>query len=201
MANINNRHGFVTGWFIDSNEQPVNFADIISSVYFNGNHDVLVTMDNVTKRTLDGDAYRLSSKISGLTTGNSSHIEIQTGDNKVYVTAVLFAPSDGGIDITLKEGASISGGTSNSVPVYNVDRTSTNTLDVSFTSYDNAATVTGGTIIERLYLPGTGKDSGENFVTGLRFILKPNTTYVRTITNNSGGDVDVGVGAEFYEFP
>lgn len=178
----------------------INVADIIDAVYFNGNHDTIVVMDNAVERSLRGNMYRISSKIASLSTGQSAHIEIAVGSKQMYVTAVLFAPSDGGVDITLKEGASISGGTSSSVPTFNVLRSSSETPEAGLTKYDDAATVSGGTIIETLFLPGTGKDAGENFAEGLRFILKANTTYIRTITNNSGGDIDVGVGAEFYEF-
>lgn len=177
-----------------------NWADLLESVYFDGNHDVIVIMDNAVERSLRGNMYRISSKIASLSTGQSAHIEISVGTKNMYVTGVLFAPSDGGVDITLLEGASISGGTSSGVVTHNVHRESAETPEAILTEYDDAATVTGGTVIETLYLPGTGKDAGENFAEGLRFILKPNTTYVRTITNNSGGDVDVGVGAEFYEF-
>ncbi len=195
---VRNQHAS-SGRFVKDNGRNVNLADIIDSVYLDGNHNVIVIMDNSVKRTLDGDMYRFGAKISNLANNESEHIEIQTGSTQLYITNVSFSPDDGGVTAILKEGASISG-TPTSLTSFNELRSSSKTSNATFQRYDNSAVVTGGTAIETLYIPGTGKNAGETFSSNVGFVLKPNTTYVRTITNNSGGNITLGVQAEYYEF-
>lgn len=144
----------------------------------------------------------VTRKHAALADEASSDIAFTTGANKYPHLRKYVANATGGpLDGFLYEVSSISGGTG--MTERNCCRPGTTDGSSGVTWVHTPTVASAGTEIEYVLLPTltaigsnvggvTGADIGEEWV------LKPETTYLLRLTNNSGGAVDVGWHIFYY---
>jgi len=139
------------------------------------------------------------TKIHTIANEGAQTIAFTVGSNSIHLKPGSFISGFGRITFSLQEGATITGG--NVVPSYNRNR---NSIKTSSTVIKEGVTVSvAGTFIDYDYIGGSsttgGKGAGDNSQTNDEWVLKPNTNYVFTITNNSGAESKVLTKIIFYE--
>jgi hypothetical protein len=137
----------------------------------------------------DGDMYVLNS-IMSVGAGTTVYIQGKLGANKFFhkVERRHAFESGGPYTIDLIEAPTLTDGTT-VVTASNMNRQSTKTHAAQF--FSNPTGVSGGTIIDTLYIPASG--SGSNTIgtgtLGSERILKKSTDYLIRIANGGGASI------------
>lgn len=139
----------------------------------------------------DGDMYILSS-VRSVGSGATIYIQGKFGSTQLFHTIERRHTFEGGgpYTIDLIESPTITDGTT-AVLARNMNRQSTNTHTAQF--FSDPTGVSGGTIIDTLYIPsaGLGSQTTGTGVLGVERILKKSTSYVLKIVNG-------GAASTFY---
>jgi len=152
-----------------------------------------------------GNGYSLSGKVATLANTATMQILARTGAIPVHWRAATMTVSDGDCDIYFYESPTITADGSLETS-FNKNRLSTNTSTLDI--YSTPTISANGTELEYGYIPdasgggggGGGRSSGgEAQRVGGEWILAPNTEYLVTVTNNSGGAISLGYTFFWYE--
>lgn len=131
--------------------------------------------------------------------GGTVYYEIETGLTRLHHTISRGLSVEGGGPITLKliESPTLTDGTLKAS--HNMDRRSAKIAATKF--YINPTGVTGGTIIDEMFVPtGGGPKTSASLQAGLtERVLKPNTTYAVSLKNDGSQPSIVEVNILFYE--
>jgi len=148
----------------------------------------------------DGAAFQGDVIQTGLASAGVGNILVVTGAKAAHVRACDVALGNLPCQVDMYEGTTTSADGTAVPTLINCNRVST---DSPLAAMYYAATVTdNGTKIATTLVPTSAKDAGtiqSSF--GEEIILKPNTKYLLTVTNNSGGPIDWGFKCFFYEVP
>src|SRR5574341_909987 len=138
-----------------------------------------------------GNMYLLNS-VRSIGSTSTIYIQGKFGPNKLFHTIERKHSFNAGgpFTIDLLEAPTLTDGTTEAFAV-NMNRLSTKTHEARF--FSNPTGVSGGTIIDTLYIPaaGTGANTTGTGVSGAERILKRSTDYVIRITN-------AGAASTFY---
>jgi len=148
-----------------------------------------------------GDAYAISGKETGLANAATAYIYAVTGASHIHWRAASVTTENGEVDIAFYEAPTVSAN-GTLVPSFNKNRVSTNTSDL--TVYAGPTVTDNGTLLETGWVPPTGgvgshASGGEVERVGGEWILLPNSSYLISITNNSGGAIDYSYTYFWYE--
>lgn len=138
-----------------------------------------------------------------LTTSNADTkqtiMTIQTPNTAVFTHFTFLADVSSSATCKLYE-AVTAGDATDTVTAYNSDRNSTNTAGctIKYFDEDDAANVSGGTLLWQNYL-GSGKTSHDGIVSRNEFILKPNTTYAVIVANTVAAANNHNIIFNWYE--
>ena len=126
----------------------------------------------------EGDSFHcaVSTASIGGEVGDHLHLTFTTADVAKKAHMVFHVESTGGVAVTLTEGWTGGGTSGSSKPIYNRNRSSTNTSASIPTVTTGAAVTTGGTVLMTRHI-GAGKTSGGGLRASDEWILKPNTKY------------------------
>jgi len=151
----------------------------------------------------DGMVFNVTGKLTGLIDTGTQDLLIQTGGAYMHLHRFLIALGAGDIDIVTYEGTTHSSAGTPLV-VHNTNRNSTNASLASL-SYTPTVTTTG-TLVHRKWIVPTATGIGPRPDTGIsdlangeEWILKPQTSYLIRITNNSGGTISLAFDFLWYE--
>lgn len=149
-----------------------------------------------------GQAYNMQYKFT-VAQGASVEIEIITpADFLIHITNKYASTSSDEIDIELIEDpATVTDGTT-AIPSFNMDRRSAKTSALQI--YSDPTAITGGTVIESLYLPGFGgllpTLSNGQVGQGLsERVLRPSTKYIFRATNNGTASATIQYNWFWYQ--
>lgn len=151
-----------------------------------------------------GQAFNLFEKFT-VTTAVNQYLQIKTpATGVIHITDISIIPNGEEITINAIEAPTVTDGTTAVTP-NNMDRRSAQTALGTFgiSVFNNPTAVSGGTIIESLYLPGiagtaqTSKGGGQGKGLSER-VLKPNTDYILEIINNGATTSDVQLNIFLY---
>ena len=160
----------------------------------------LTLIDEEHRMVHDGAGFQGDVIQSGLADSGTGNVLIVTGSKSVHLRALDVAAGNTPVQTDFYEGATTSADGTALPSLINVNRVS---LKTPLTAMYYGATVTdNGTKIATTLVPVTAKDAGavqSSF--GEELILKANTKYLITLTNNSGGPISWGFKCFFYEIP
>lgn len=164
-----------------------------------------VTLPLQAQEINNGNSYASGHRFNAVADTNAVDIHMLTGTTAVNVVASVTV--DGGpVDVEAFEAATISGnGTTKGI--LNRNRNSSNTAAAQV--FHTPTISDDGTQLVDTLIPSTSGGAGANaFSLGGsantdhendKFILKPSTSYLIRVTNNSGGPIDVVITLNWYE--
>lgn len=162
------------------------------------NHFIVQDTPYNTKFLFDGDLYVLSS-VRSIGSGATVYIQGKFGADKIFHTVSREHTFDGGgpFTVDLLESPTLTDGTT-AATAHNMNRQSSQTHEAQF--FSDPTGISGGTIIETLFIPGggTGSNTVGSTIQGVERILKKNTSYVIRIAN-AGGASTFYTKVLFYE--
>ena len=150
----------------------------------------------------DGMMFNATGKVIGLAVDGVEQILLNTGSAYVHMNKVRLNFGSGDIDIeSFKDVVTSADGT-----VTESVNTNQNSSNPPIMIISEGPTVTdGGTSLHLTWAPPTGAGIGNsangisNLSSGEEWILKPNSKYLITITNNSGAIIDMSYDILWYE--
>jgi hypothetical protein len=153
----------------------------------------------LAQHLFDGELYLITS-VTSVPAGATINIQGKFGDRLFHTISSTFLYQSGGpYTLNLIESPTLTDGTI-SFTAPNMNRRSTKTHQAQF--FADPTNISGGTIIETLFLPssggGTNAAGGGNTV-GTERILKANTDYIIQATNSGGQNSTLYTSILFYE--
>lgn len=177
-------------------EQAVNLNPVpIDTQYTNS----LIVMDSVHYEIHEGDYYSVvykSPDASPIADNGVITLAIRTAGNLLHMVAT--ASFGGDAEIELLEESTLAGGVAQKINNHN--RYSSNVSSVSSVLLN--PTVTGGTLLSNIFLPGgSSGNASVGIMGGFReeWILKTNTIYVVRATNRAGSAQPGSLDVAWYE--
>jgi len=153
----------------------------------------------------DGAGFQGDVVQTGLANGATGNILVVTGASPVHVRACDIAVGDAPCTVNMYEDTTTSADGTAVPTLINCNRIAAATAPLAAMYY--AATVTdNGTHIATTYIPAPpapGTNAAGTILSsfGEEIVLKPNSKYLLTLTNNSGGAITWGFKCFFYEVP
>ena len=180
---INTKH--TSPSYIDGSNEQV----LVSTAYG------LPTVSTLEAHIIQGDAYSAGAVSTSLANGANLDLAIAFGSGIEARLGVDGICGGNGMGY-FYEGATVSGGTP--LGSINLDRNSTNTSN-SAILLSPTVTSTGTTIGQYILLGGVKKKAAGGDVSAASIILKPLTTYLLRLTNNSGSAQPAEIILTWYE--
>lgn len=162
----------------------------------------ITTIKEEHRLTHDGMVFYRTYFEAGVPDGDSRSALFRTGAIPVHFKRLTISASEGPIIVDMAEDAVVDTlGTL--LPTLNANRLSSNTPLAEFYASDTVFTSLGSPILGNLFIPGQGNNAGVTGETGSleEIILKPNTDYSITLTNDpaGAGDADINLVFVWYE--
>lgn len=153
----------------------------------------------LAQHLFDGELYLITS-VTAVPAGATLYIQGKFGDRLFHTVSSTFSFNGGGpFTLYLIESPTLTDGTI-SFTAPNMNRRSTKTHQAQF--FADPTNISGGTIIETLFLPASGggaNAAGGGSTIGAERILKPNTDYLIQATNSGGQASTLYTSILFYE--
>jgi hypothetical protein len=153
-----------------------------------------------TEQAIIGNTYRAHGRFEDVGNGTSVYVQLKTNGSRAFITSINVAPSDELITVRLLEEPTVTDG-DNEITAYNTDLSNLNTAETLV--YDNPTSISGGTELESVFLPGSsglgGERNGQRYNSRVDWVTKESTDYVFEIMNDGTGNVDVGWDISWYE--
>jgi len=162
----------------------------------------LVAEDLEHKHIHDGYGFRVSKLVS-LTNGATAYLQIKTGARNTHLKQVGLALDLNVVLCTFTESPVITDGTT-AVPVINAHRQAAVNNPSVNKVFSDPTSVSGGTALDIDLVPaGTlgSRGPAQLAPSSTEFILKPNTNYVLTMTNQGSTTCQLMVKWVWYELP
>jgi|DEB0MinimDraft_6_1074348.scaffolds.fasta_scaffold00067_40 hypothetical protein len=180
---INTKH--TSPSYIDGNDEQV----LISTAYG------LPTVSTLEGHIIQGDAYSAGAVSTSLADGASLDLAIAFGSGVEARMNVEGISGGNGMGY-FYENATVSGGTP--LGSINLDRNSTNTSNSAILLSPTVSS-TGTTLAQYILIGGVKKKAAGGDVSSASIILKPLTTYLLRLTNNSGSAQPAEIILTWYE--
>ena len=138
----------------------------------------LLTITYAHHEIHEGDSFHcaVSTASIGAETNDHLHLTFTTADVAKKAHMVFYVEASGAVVVTLIEGWATGGTGGSSKPIYNRNRSSSNTSSAIPSVTTGAIAVVGGSTLMTRHI-GAGKSSGGGVRQSDEWVLKPNTKY------------------------
>lgn len=150
----------------------------------------------LSQHMYDGELYTLTTLVT-IAAGASLNLQNKVG-NRIFHTIAREHSFEGGgpITVTVTEAPTVTDGTI-AITAVNMNRLSTKMHTAQF--FVDPTAISGGILLDTLYLPATGPNSTGFAGEGAERNLKPNTDYMLTATNSGSQDSTFWTRVIFFE--
>lgn len=89
--------------------------------------NILRGLDDLRRFVIDGDAYTAFFEATSLASGDSTVVQLSTGDTDIFFFQTAFTSNAANVEIRFHESPSIAGGETVEIPTFNLNRQATDT--------------------------------------------------------------------------